>query len=87
MIPTYKPSKLGARIHLQLALQLARDLQKSRTTDPARFSRMVDGKGKSVMNENDAIITIHHVIKLACAHYPVACRWLERWMTQQQGLN
>lgn len=46
---------------------------------------MVDGKGKGVMNENDAILTIRHVVKIASTHYPVTCRWLERWVESEEA--
>ena len=37
-----------ASIKAQLARRYARDLRLAATDDPARFSRMVDGKGKQI---------------------------------------
>lgn len=73
-------TKTYAKIRLQTALMLARDLQR-----PQRFNRMVDGRGKQIVTAKDA----RHVVGAVCADsavvnwYPATCGMLAKTITTE----
>lgn len=76
---------ITAKIKLQVAIMLARDIQALKAGDTSRFDRMVDNRGKGVINLGAAI----HVIKAICievaAFYPVTSRALLNWLQAVNG--
>ena len=74
-------SKLTAKIKLETALTLARDLQQERDSDPYIFTRMVDHSGKQVVTQPIVIKNIRRLMSEAIGYYPVTCRYLEKWLS------
>ena len=77
-------SKLTAKIKLETALTLARDLQQERDSDPYIFTRMVDGHGKQVVTPAIVIKNIRRLMSEAVEQYPVTCRYLNMWMEENK---
>ena len=75
-------SKLVAKIKLQTAFMLARDLQAYRAGDVSRFDRMVDGHGKGLISQSKAIENIETICQKVEADYPVTSRLLLKWVTR-----
>ena len=78
-------SKQSAKIRLQVAFKLARDLREYHAGDAARFDRMVSNNGKGIISRASAAktamwVTQHPDVTL---HWPVTSRmlaaWLDRW--------
>lgn len=72
--------KMVAKLQLQTAILLARDLQSERNGDQARFVRMVDGHGKQVVTHNLAVKNVWELSGKTVEYYPVTCRYLNMWM-------
>ena len=70
-----KTSKLYAKIRLQVALGLARDLQRG------DFSRFVDNRGRSVYNAADCCRNIRAICadQVVANCFPAAAAMLRRW--------
>jgi len=56
-------SKLHAKIKLQLAIMLARDIQAHLAGDVSRFDRMVGANGKNILSLNDARANIQVICR------------------------
>lgn len=69
--------KLTAKIKLQSAIALARDLRAERTTDPAVFTRMVDHRGKQLVTRDSAESTARRLVDEAWGEWPVTGRMLK----------
>lgn len=78
------PAKRTAKIRLQVALQFARDLQAQRNGDTARFDRMVDARGKGIINREVAIINIAATVasESVKSHWPATCMALGMWLRE-----
>ena len=74
-----------AKIRLQTALMLARDIQAHRHGDAARFDRMVDGHGKGVINLATARKNITATCEEVKEEFPVTARLLLNWV--EAGTN
>jgi len=70
--------RLTAKIKLQTALALARDIRAERTTDPAVFTRMVNSRGKQLVNRDSAIATARRLVAEAAGEWPVTGRMMGR---------
>lgn len=69
---------LLAKIRLQLAFLLARDILEFRNGDKSRFGRMVDGKGKQVGTLSSHLRAINGIVsdEQVKSNYPVTCRMI-----------
>ena len=67
---------LYSRIRLQVAIKLLNDLRELANGDTSRFARMVDGRGHSILSEQDAIQGIKSIINdsRVLSFYPMTCK-------------
>jgi len=74
--------QMHAKLNLQTALILACDLQAFRAGDVARFTRMVNARGKQIMKPDDAVFVIKNITEQdrVKKFYPVTCRALVNWL-------
>lgn len=73
-------TKTGAKIRLQTAFMLARDIRAYRAGDVSRFDRMVDARGKGLMKLDDAIKNVIDLCGMAAGGYPITSRVLQKWV-------
>jgi hypothetical protein len=73
-------SKIGAKIRLQTAFMLARDIRAYRAGDVSRFDRMVDARGKGLMKLDDAIKNVVDLCGAVASCYPMTSRILQEWV-------
>ena len=78
-------SKAHAKIRLQTALMLARDLRAYRQGDAARFTRMVDGHGNGIVSLDIARRNIAATCEEVRGQFPVTARLLLGWV--EAGTN
>lgn len=73
---------LYARIRLQVAIDLARDIKAFRNGDEGRFNRMVNNRGKQVNTLPCHVETIQEILndERVLLAYPVTCRMLKGWL-------
>lgn len=69
--------RLTAKIKLQTAIILARDLRAEHATDPAVFTRMVDHRGKQLVTRDSAEATARRLVAEAWGEWPVTGRMLK----------
>ena len=75
-------SEIGAKIRLQTAFMLARDIRAYRVGDKARFDRMVDARGKGLMRFDDAIKNVVDLCNAAAVCYPMTSKLLKMFVLQ-----
>lgn len=73
-------SKLSAKIRLQTAILLARDIQSYRNGDKARFDRMVDSHGKGIIKLEEAIEIILRLCQDTSVYFPASSGMLKSWV-------
>ena len=69
-----------AKIRLQTALMLARDIRAYRQGDAARFDRMVDGGNKSIITLDIARRNIAATCEEVKGQFPTTARLLLNWV-------
>lgn len=76
-------SKLYAKVRLQVALMLARDIRAYRQGDASRFDRTVNAQGKSILSLDIAKKNIIATCQEVKEQFPVTARMLLNWIEGQ----